>query len=48
MRLAAYLALMLCAVIIGLCGLMRINPIVLAICLGAAAYAGYVLAGGKE
>ena len=48
MRLIAYITLMLCAVAIGLCALLRINPFVLALCLGIAAYAGYVLAGGKE
>ena len=47
MRLTAYITLMLCAVMIGLCSLLRINPFVLALCLGIAAYAGYVL-GGKE
>jgi hypothetical protein len=39
---------MLCAVMIGLCALLGINPFVLALCLGLAAYAGYVLAEGKE
>lgn len=48
MRLTAYITLMLCAVMIGLCALIGINPLVLALCLGIAAYAGYVLAGGKE
>lgn len=48
MRLVAYIILMLCAVMLGLCSLLRINPFVLALCLGLAAYAGYVLAGGKE
>ena len=48
MRLTSYVTLMLCAVMIGLCSLIRINPFVLALCLGIAAYAGYVLAGGKE
>ena len=36
------------AEMIGLCALLGINPLVLALCLGIAAYAGYVLAGGKE
>ena len=43
MRLIAYIVLMFCAVLIGLCGLLRINPFVLALCLGLAACAGYQL-----
>lgn len=46
MRIAKYIYLIFLAVLVGICGMARVSPLALAMCLILAAYAGYAL--GKE
>lgn len=46
MSIAKYIYLIFLAVLVGICGMARVSPLALAMCLILAAYAGYVL--GKE
>lgn len=46
MRAVKYIYLIFLAVLVGICGMARVSPLALAMCLILAAYAGYVL--GKE
>lgn len=46
MRIAQYIYLIILAVLIGICGMARVSPMAMAMCLILAAYAGYAL--GKE
>lgn len=46
MRIAKYIYLIFLAVLVGICGMARVSPLALVMCLILAAYAGYVL--GKE
>ena len=43
MRIIKYLALMACAVLTGVCGMMYWNPLALALSLAMAAWAGWTL-----
>ena len=46
MRIAKYIYLIFFAVLVGICGMARVSPLALAMCIMVTAYAGYVL--GKE
>lgn len=43
MRILTYIILMLCALMVGICGLWRLNPFLLAVSLMYAAVAGWAL-----
>lgn len=43
MRILTYLLLMVCAVIVGICGLLRLNPYLLAVSIIYAAMAGWAM-----